>query len=304
MKFSHQLQHLNASVTSAQKAAQYALRYKDMDEDLHSCILEQIERVCLPPLDTKAEPTYLQVTQTNMNTRANIMYFIEHFLEMAHKDGHVDYVRMIQRDIIRVVDAVAPDDGSGAANVKVVRRVCVPLTCWQPRPPLCLDPALRTEQDSQVLQGLQSKAFLQPQTVTEINEVLKERETSNMDVVMSSPVNSTNPGLGDMPPSQTIPKPGSTPRPPRPDKKQIEQRIEEDRERHKRLRESIWAVPTEPADAEMWKMWEETSDLGEDDLIMAKEEEEERQRCVRDSCPHQREEAARERNGQTNGRHA
>lgn len=59
-----------------------------------------------------------------MNTRANIMYFIEHFLEMAQKDGHVDYVRMIQRDIIRVVDAVAPDDGSGAANVKVVRRVC------------------------------------------------------------------------------------------------------------------------------------------------------------------------------------
>lgn len=59
-----------------------------------------------------------------MNTRANIMYFIEHFLELAQKDGHVDYVRMIQRDIIRVVDAVAPDDGSGAANVKVVRRVC------------------------------------------------------------------------------------------------------------------------------------------------------------------------------------
>lgn len=231
------------------------------------------------------------------------MYFIEHFLEMAQKDGHVDYVRMIQRDIIRVVDAVAPDDGSGAANVKVVRRVCAPLRCLLPHLPVFL--TLRTKQDSQVLQGLQSKSFLQPQTVTEINEVLKERETSNMDVVMSSPVNSTNPGLGDMPPSQTIPKPGSTPRPPRPDKKQIEQRIEEDRERHKRLRESIWAVPTEPADAEMWKMWEETSDLGEDDLIMAREEEEERQRCVRDSCPHQREEAARERNGQqTNGRHA
>jgi len=66
------------------------------------------------------------MTQTNMNTRANIMYFIEHFLETAQKDGHVDYIRMIQRDIIRVVDAVAPDDGSGAANVKVVRRVCNP----------------------------------------------------------------------------------------------------------------------------------------------------------------------------------
>lgn len=104
MRFTNQLRQLNASVTSAQKAAQYALKYRDMAEDLHSCILEQLER-------------------NNMNTRANIMYFIEHFLDMAHKDGHLEYVRMIQRDIIRVVDAVAPDDGSGAANVKVVRKV-------------------------------------------------------------------------------------------------------------------------------------------------------------------------------------
>lgn len=58
-----------------------------------------------------------------MNTRANIMYFIEHFLDQASKEGQPDYVRMMQRDIIRVVDAVAPDDGSGAANVKVVRKV-------------------------------------------------------------------------------------------------------------------------------------------------------------------------------------
>jgi len=58
-----------------------------------------------------------------MNTRANIMYFIEQFLQLASKDGHVNYVRMMQRDIIRVVDAVAPDDGTGSANVKVVRKV-------------------------------------------------------------------------------------------------------------------------------------------------------------------------------------
>ena len=48
MRFSSQLQHLNASVTSSQKAAQFALKYKDLDEDLHSCILEQVEKVLLP----------------------------------------------------------------------------------------------------------------------------------------------------------------------------------------------------------------------------------------------------------------
>lgn len=45
MRFTAQLQHLNASITSSQKAAHYALKYRDMDEDLHSCILEQLERV-------------------------------------------------------------------------------------------------------------------------------------------------------------------------------------------------------------------------------------------------------------------
>lgn len=135
--------------------------------------------------------------------------------------------------------------------------------------------------------------------------MLKERETSSMDAVLSSPVNSNQPGLGDMPASQTIPKPGGNNRgggggaAQRLDRKQIEQRIEEDRERHKRLRESIWAVPTDTSDAEMWKMWEETSDLGDDDFLQAKEEEEERQRCITDSCAHQQAEetARRRRNG-------
>lgn len=49
MRFSSQLQHLNASVVSAQKAAQYAFKYRDLCEDLHSCILEQLEKVTLPP---------------------------------------------------------------------------------------------------------------------------------------------------------------------------------------------------------------------------------------------------------------
>ena len=45
MRFSAQLQHLSASVTPAERAAYYALKHRDMDEDLHSCILEQLEKV-------------------------------------------------------------------------------------------------------------------------------------------------------------------------------------------------------------------------------------------------------------------
>ena len=63
------------------------------------------------------------------------------------------------------------------------------------------------------------------------------------------------------------------------DKRQIEHRIEEDRERHKRLRESIWAVPGE-GEEEMHKLWDEASDIGEDDYIIGKEDKEERDQAI------------------------
>lgn len=268
MRFTSQLQGLNASVNSAQKAAQYALKYRDMDEDLHSCILEQVERV--RRLDSTQEKPVLTDGQTNMNTRANIMFFIEHFLDQAQRDGHSDYVRMMQRDIIRVVDAVAPDDGSGAANVKVVRKVSTSTAV-----------ILRARTDRfKVLHNLQSKGLLEVQVVTQIEDVIKERETTNDD----SDVGSPNGGLPDAPPSQTIPRSDKKGAPPRLEKRQIEQRIEEDRERHKRQRESIWAVPA-GQDQESTKLWEETSEYGEDDDRLVAEEardfeaEMEMQRC-------------------------
>ena len=64
MRFTSQLQHLNASTTSATKAANYALKYADYADDLHSCILEQLER-------------------NNMNNRANIMYFLPALCDTA-----------------------------------------------------------------------------------------------------------------------------------------------------------------------------------------------------------------------------
>ena len=195
----------------------------------------------------------------SMNNRANIMYFIEHLCDMAARENHYDYIRMMQRDILRMVDAVAPEDGSGAANVKVVRKV---------------------------LQALQHKSFLLAQTVSEIEDLLHERDTLPDNIGLSSPLD----------PSSTPLQPNSSSRnkmgaPQRLDKKQIETRIEEDRERHKRLRENIWAIPKAvPGNSfnggaagpdEFDKLWEETSDLGEDDLVLYREEGEERSKaCV------------------------
>ena len=71
------------------------------------------------------------------------MYFIEHLCDMATREEYPEFIRMVERDILKIVDLVAPEDGSGAANIKVVRKV---------------------------LGGMRDKAYLLPQTVEELEE--------------------------------------------------------------------------------------------------------------------------------------
>ena len=137
----------------------------------------------------------------------------------------------------------------------------------------------------QVLQGLQAKGHIEPQAVSQIEEVLKERETSADDLGLASPNGDLD--MADAPPSQTIPKPSRRGAPQRLDKRQIEQRIEEDRERHKREREHIWAIPP-GGETEMNRLWEETSDFGEDDdRLLAEEAEEFGKEMEPRTCRHQ-----------------
>ncbi len=202
-----------------------------------------------------------------MNNRANIMYFLPALCDVARDKGEVSYGRMMERDILRIVDAVAPDDGSGAANVKVVRKV---------------------------LRNLEGKGYLQARTVGELEEWIGGRD------LVDGGAMSPSQGIVTVVPDQVVvaaetavvsatlrSTPQSTVRDPyvvnsgiRLDKRQIEQRIEEDRERHKRAREGIWAVEQVSSDlgvdAEFERCWEEDSEVDEDDLQMMKEEAEER----------------------------
>jgi CTD kinase subunit gamma len=247
MRFTNLLSHLSASTTASVKTAHYALKHRDMDEDLHSCILENLER-----------------GNTNMNNRANIMYFLEHHADLNMKDGgHEAYVEMVKRDISRIVDAVA----QSGANVKVVRRVVT---------------------------GLGEKGVLSTETIMSIETGLKDKEekfgkllgdeepetegTAEKDTVEASG-DGTAPSAADG--SQKATPRTGTERTAKPngvskmDKRAIEVRIEEDRERNKRLRESVWAVAGDD-DQELDKMWEEAAPLGEDEYIIAEEEAEER----------------------------
>lgn len=250
MRFTTQLQHLSASTTSAQKTAQYALKYKEFNDDLHSCILEQLER-------------------NNLNLRANIMYFLPSLCDLANAQREMGYIRMMERDILRIIDLVAPDDGTGAANVKVVRKV---------------------------LAQLQGKGFLQPQTVLELEECIQGRD-NNVPEALTPEQQAVPTAPGEQPPSAVPSTTRNTPQSaaqdphkpvalssgPRLDKRQIEQRIEEDRERHKRLRENIWAIPQDDPnfDAEVTKLWEDNEDANEDVYFEAREEMEGRRKCVK-----------------------
>lgn len=229
MRFTNQLSHLSASVLASQRAAAYALRYRDLDEDLHSCILESLER-------------------SQLNTRANIMFFFETLLDASTREGHPGFLRMLRRDILRIIDLVAPDDGSGAANVKVVRRV---------------------------LGSLEAKMYLEADTVVELQECLKDRDRGFADEDETGVEEGDGPANGDAGTAQEVTPIGRSSRVL--DKRLIEQRIEEDRERHKRARESIWAVrPGVDAVAEFSTVWDETSDVDDDDYVVCKEQAEER----------------------------
>jgi len=115
----------------------------------------------------------------------------------------------------------------------------------------------------QVLEALRSKQVLEPQTVRELEDCLKDRD-------IGLDVETTNGGTSKQMKNGAV----------RLDKRQIEQRIEEDRERHKRQRESIWAVGGGGVDDEFEKMWGEASEVEEDDYLAGEEDEEERKQAI------------------------
>ena len=126
---------------------------------------------------------------------------------------------------------------------------------------------------SQVLNGLQQKSILGLETVSEIEACLKERDTLPAHPALS-PIQAN--GQRDVQGTHATPKMNGIVRL---DKRQIEQRIEEDRERHKRLRESIWAVSADD-DQEFERLWDEGSDVGDDDYLASDEDAMERRQAA------------------------
>lgn len=63
--------YLSASTSLRIEVAHYALLHRDKNEDLHSCILDGLET---PPAKGQS--------QANIKNCANIMYFLEHHVDV------------------------------------------------------------------------------------------------------------------------------------------------------------------------------------------------------------------------------
>ncbi|CCJ29116.1 unnamed protein product [Pneumocystis jirovecii] len=197
------LKRLTASQQSQIKTAQFALRHKDLDEDLYNCVLEELEL-------------------SSLNSRVNIIYFLETLCDYSYRNGCNSYISMIRKDIAKIVRAVAPPGPQGAANVSAVRKL-------------------------QVIENLKNKAYIDNRDFLEIEASLSKRDDKSSNTIQNKAFFS---------------------------KEEIFRRIEEDRERHKRLRENIWVVPEGNVgiNVEFENTWETTSSLDEYDFEYMEEE--------------------------------
>jgi hypothetical protein len=59
LHFTKLLSNLTASAVAAKQCAQFALKYRDVDEDLFSVILEQLQSVCKERACVCLEPSFL-----------------------------------------------------------------------------------------------------------------------------------------------------------------------------------------------------------------------------------------------------
>lgn len=182
---------------------------------------------------------------------------------MAVKENHAQYVDMVRRDIPKIVAAVV--GRNGGANIKVARKVVGDLNGrgWVGE-----DLVRGIEEDLKRREVERSKSMLGEEGGAAGKEESEKRASERK-------VESSGRERRD-----ARAKEGKSNGVNKVDKRAIEQRIEEDRERNKRLRESVWAVNGDDEE-ELNRLWEETSDLCDDDYAIAREEAEERAQFAR-----------------------
>ncbi|OCF31950.1 CTD kinase subunit gamma [Kwoniella heveanensis BCC8398] len=179
LQFLQLLKKLNASQLSIQKVVSFAIKYGSRcGEDMWECVVEQCGK-------------------GSLNTRINILYFLDTLLEASLPLGPTDapYPGFVTSNLKELVEKVVPDSREGVLNLRSAKQI---LESWR----------MRRVIDHDV-----------------IEEVLKSLEGRTYGHEVPSEKRSHEQAFS---------------------KTEILRRMEEDRERHKRLRERIWILPIPP----------------------------------------------------------
>ncbi|KAI8150200.1 CTD kinase subunit gamma CTK3-domain-containing protein [Fennellomyces sp. T-0311] len=105
------LEKLNASQHSIQKVANYAVRHRNLAEDLYSCLLEQLDKA-------------------SINARVNIVYVLDAIFAISHKVRFKGYHDLTRKDLPRIIETVVPNDAKGSVNIGNTRKI---LDNWRRR---------------------------------------------------------------------------------------------------------------------------------------------------------------------------
>ncbi|EPY50582.1 domain kinase I gamma subunit [Schizosaccharomyces cryophilus OY26] len=210
MAFLQLLNKLSASQLSQLKPAQFAIKNMDLEDDLYSCIWEELE-------------------SGSFNTRVNIMYFVDTLCELSLKNGITSgYITMITRDILKLVEYVVPIGIAGAANAPEVRKV---------------------------LHSLRLKNIIDDARLQEAMNLVDAHEQASK--------------AGEDQGTASI------------SRADILKRLEEDRERHKRMRENIWAIAKPEIEPEI--AWNTIEPITEGDLESLNDDFVRFNECIRES---------------------
>ncbi|PWN22830.1 hypothetical protein BCV69DRAFT_98966 [Microstroma glucosiphilum] len=278
MDFQALLKRLNASQQSIEKVLGFADRHvAKASADLWDCILNECGK-------------------TNLSSRLNILFLLD-FLFTDYSSRYSqklinDFRRMASKDLLRLIDHVVPHDNLN--GVKLNSGVTI-----------------------QILSSWRLKRLFPQEQIADLLARLQERIADTLHSKGSSSNNGEEAGLPTLSHSEIL------------------RRIEEDRERHKRIREKLWVLPpksffdavpdpstsssarqqqprqgewdraakrprldpsavegsevnvedgmeggplthADPLDIQFEELWENTSDLNQDDLDAWREEEDER----------------------------
>jgi CTD kinase subunit gamma len=211
-----------------------------------------------------------ECSKGSLNSRINILYFLDSLCETclllkSHSTtaSGPQYVEFVSRDLHKVVDSVVPKGRTGLPNLTSTK---------------------------QILDNWRSKRIIDPQKVDDVVTSLDGR-CSRADLEHTNAGADTE---STVPQQSSQRNPSHSGRSTHLSRPEIQKRIEEDRERHKRLRERRWVQPISlkpmsytnpqlltlmpdideelPVDIEFDNEWETTSDWNEDDEDAAAEE--------------------------------